>query len=555
MNTKSLIALTVLCTLLTIPSTALAGNEAGGPAQAREPLGSPAGARPMVLWYDEPAKEWTEALPVGNGRLGAMVFGGLQKERIQFNEDTLWTGEPHDYAHAGAAEHLPADPQAALRGQAAGGRAAGRCEQFMSVPLRQMPYQPFGDLLLELPRPRRARPTTAASSTSTPASPPSRYTVGDVTLHPRGLRQLPRPGDRRPPGGRPAGPGDLHGRARPARTRTRRPRPSEATRWRSRGSVGTFDYERTEQEFESAIALRGPAARRAPTVARSTSTDDGDRRRRAPTPPRCSSPRPPATTSYRRRRRRSGRALRARRSTARRRQDATTQLREAHVADHQRLFRRVSLDLGTHATPPKLPTDERIKRVRRGRRPAAGRALLPVRPLPADRLLAAPARSRPTCRASGTSSLQPAVGQQVHDQHQHRDELLAGRGRATWPSATSRCSTCSTTWSTSGAQHGQGALRRRGWVLHHNTDLWRGTAPINASQPRHLADRRRLALPAPLGALRSSRGDKEFLARARLPGHEEAPRCSSSTSWSRIPAATGLADQRRRPTRPRTAGW
>ncbi|MDE3165097.1 MAG: glycoside hydrolase N-terminal domain-containing protein, partial [Acidobacteriota bacterium] len=48
------------------------------------------------LWYTKPAELWTGALPVGNGRMGAMVFGGVAHERIQFNEQTVWTGEPHD---------------------------------------------------------------------------------------------------------------------------------------------------------------------------------------------------------------------------------------------------------------------------------------------------------------------------------------------------------------------------------------------------------------------------------------------------------------------------
>ena len=65
----------------------------------------PAGSSPdRVLRYDRPAQTWNEALPVGNGRLGAMVFGGVPRERIQFNEETLWTGGPHDYAHPGASD-------------------------------------------------------------------------------------------------------------------------------------------------------------------------------------------------------------------------------------------------------------------------------------------------------------------------------------------------------------------------------------------------------------------------------------------------------------------
>lgn len=61
----------------------------------------------LKLWYDRPAQKWTEALPIGNGRLGAMVFGGIEEERIQFNEETLWTGGPRDYQREGAYKYLP----------------------------------------------------------------------------------------------------------------------------------------------------------------------------------------------------------------------------------------------------------------------------------------------------------------------------------------------------------------------------------------------------------------------------------------------------------------
>ena len=50
----------------------------------------------LSLWYNKPAEQWTEALPLGNGRLGAMVYGGRENEVIQFNEETLWSGQPHD---------------------------------------------------------------------------------------------------------------------------------------------------------------------------------------------------------------------------------------------------------------------------------------------------------------------------------------------------------------------------------------------------------------------------------------------------------------------------
>src|SRR5262245_1525512 len=61
---------------------------------------------PLTLWYDRPGGEWTEWLPIGCGRLAAMIQGGIDIERIQFNDDTVWTGGPHDYAHEGAVTHL-----------------------------------------------------------------------------------------------------------------------------------------------------------------------------------------------------------------------------------------------------------------------------------------------------------------------------------------------------------------------------------------------------------------------------------------------------------------
>ena len=63
-----------------------------------------------TLWYDEPARDWQhEALPIGNGRIGAMVFGGISRERIALNEETVWSGEAHDWNREGASEDLRCD--------------------------------------------------------------------------------------------------------------------------------------------------------------------------------------------------------------------------------------------------------------------------------------------------------------------------------------------------------------------------------------------------------------------------------------------------------------
>lgn len=70
------------------------------------PLITRAQTATLKLWYAQPAEKWTEALPLGNGRIGAMIFGGVEKDRIQFNEETLWTGGPRDYTRPGASRYL-----------------------------------------------------------------------------------------------------------------------------------------------------------------------------------------------------------------------------------------------------------------------------------------------------------------------------------------------------------------------------------------------------------------------------------------------------------------
>ena len=61
----------------------------------------------MKIWFNQPASDWNDALPVGNGRLGAMVFGGVGNERLELNENSVWTGEPRWDANPDALKNLP----------------------------------------------------------------------------------------------------------------------------------------------------------------------------------------------------------------------------------------------------------------------------------------------------------------------------------------------------------------------------------------------------------------------------------------------------------------
>ena len=103
---------------------------------------------PLRLWYNQPAEVWSEALPVGNGKLGAMIYGGVKTEHIQFNEETLWTGAPNDYTHPGAYNSLD-EIRRLLTENEQGSAHKLAMEEFMSVPLHQKEYQPFGDLYIE----------------------------------------------------------------------------------------------------------------------------------------------------------------------------------------------------------------------------------------------------------------------------------------------------------------------------------------------------------------------------------------------------------------------
>ncbi len=117
---------------------------ASSAAMAKTPAKS---GRKNTLWYKQPARFWEEALPLGNGRLGAMVFGRVAQERIQLNEDTLWSGGPY---RADSAEAYGALPE--VRKLIADGKYKEATElasqKMMGRPLHQTAYGTLGDLLL-----------------------------------------------------------------------------------------------------------------------------------------------------------------------------------------------------------------------------------------------------------------------------------------------------------------------------------------------------------------------------------------------------------------------
>ena len=110
----------------------------------------PLQAQEYKLWYDQPAHVWTEALPLGNGRLGAMLYGNPAAEQLQLNEETIWAGRPNNNPSPEAREWLPKIRELVLAGKYK--EAQDLCTAHVKSKTNQgMPYQPFGDLRLNFP--------------------------------------------------------------------------------------------------------------------------------------------------------------------------------------------------------------------------------------------------------------------------------------------------------------------------------------------------------------------------------------------------------------------
>lgn len=101
----------------------------------------------MELWYKEPASYWEEALPLGNGRLGAMVWSGAKQEKISLNEDSLWSGYPQNHDIPGAREYYRQARRLAMEKKYE--EAQALLEQNVLGEFTQS-YLPLGELTLDM---------------------------------------------------------------------------------------------------------------------------------------------------------------------------------------------------------------------------------------------------------------------------------------------------------------------------------------------------------------------------------------------------------------------
>jgi len=428
----------------------------------------------MKLWYREPAQRWTEALPVGNGRLGAMVFGGIKNENIQFNEDTLWTGGPHEYQHAGAVAYLPVVRKLLFEGkQSEAEKLAG--EHMMSVPLRQEKYQPFGNVLLHFPelselqeKTRRYRRQLDLDTGSVKVS----YQIDDANFTREVFASAP----------------DqvlvIHLTCdKPAQITFDAKMETPHQKWQTQ-PVGkdTLKLSGQASEYKDRTPNRSPSVLkfesqlRVVTEGGEVSNDEhGIYVKKADAATLLLA----AATSYVNYKNVSAEpAMRCRKALNAVKGKSYKELYERHVKDHRSLFRRVSLKLGTTEAAGR-PTNERIENFAEQNDPQLvelyfqyGRYLLI-------------ASSRP---GSQPANLQGIWNDNLNPPWDSKWTTNINTEMNYWPAEVTNLSECHEPLfdmlddvAESGRKTAMAHYGCRGWVLHHNTDLWRGTAPINAS--------------------------------------------------------------------------
>lgn len=97
------------------------------------------------IWFNQPAQNWNEAIPIGNGSLGGMVYGGIKSDTIKINEETLWSGGPRDLQNHEAIKYLPKIRQLLLDGKT---KKAGKLINKTMIGEYNESYMPMGDLVI-----------------------------------------------------------------------------------------------------------------------------------------------------------------------------------------------------------------------------------------------------------------------------------------------------------------------------------------------------------------------------------------------------------------------
>lgn len=435
--------------------------------------------KPLTLWYRRPAVRWTEASVIGNGRLGGMVWGGVKRERIDLNEDTLWSGEPYDNLNPRGLKSLPEIRRLLVAGK--NSEAQRLVERDMNGKYNQS-YQPLGDLTIEFPVGdkvtdyRRELDLAQAVAWVQFEDRGIRYTREVFASNPAQAIIVRITGDK---------PGSVSLRASlgcQLRHTTKAGKQYLGLTGRCpahvdpsySGSAIVYDDapDGKGMRFETRLAPVHEGGR--VTITDSAVVAEGcdnitlllvaATSYNGPHKSPSKEGKDPAALCE---------AYLA--SVAGKSYDA---IRTAHVADHAQLFNRVSLDLGRSAAEA-LPTDVRLRTYQPGRDP-----LLAALYYQFGRYLLI-ASSRP---GTQPANLQGIWNHEIQPPWSANWTLNCNAQINYWPAETANLGEChlplvdlTEQLSIDGQHIAKDLYGARGWIAHHNTDIWRQAGPVSGS--------------------------------------------------------------------------
>jgi alpha-L-fucosidase 2 len=457
--------LSLSSTRRSVIGTAAAGTLAVAlPASAETAEPAVRDRNPTLMWHAKPATAWEEGFPIGNGRLAAMLMGQVKRERVQLNEGTLFSGGPYDNVNLTARAALPQVRALIFAGRYAEAEALAEAH-VQGTPMREMSYQSVGDLLLDLAGVnetaisdyRRELDLDAAIASTSFVSDGVRYRREAFASAVDGVIAV--------------------------RITAQKPFALECQLISSQRNTASAPGSTTlliegvnNTDYGITGALRFAAA--AEIV-----TDGGSVERAGPVvrirDARAITVLVAAATSLRSPVDVSGDpvALVQRRLQAAR-SKTWDQLRTAHSADHRRLFRRLSIDLGTSEAAAR-PTDQRAAHALGQTDPALAALFVQF----GRYLLIASSRGGEPANLQGkwNDSNRPPWGSKY--------TININTEMNYWPADIGNLAECVEPLTRmveelaiSGAYTASAMYGARGWVAHHNTDLWRASGPVDHSR-------------------------------------------------------------------------
>ena len=423
--------------------------------------------QPLTLSYDDPADEWTEALPIGNGRLGAMVFGRPGHERLQLNEDTIWAGQPYEAARQ-VKPQMMRRIQQLIFDQKYGKAQSLSQKHILGDPVRGMAYQPLGDLKLTFPGHKageqyhhRLNLQTAIASTQ--------YVHEGVTYS---REVFASPVDEvivvRVTADQPAAVSFKAAMATPQEANIK--------------TIGTngIQLKGVSGDYQGIEGKLAFAARTNVRLEGGTVKTDGDKL--VVSGADVATLLIAADTSHNGPKDISGDPVkRVQAALADVAKKDYAALRRDHIKEHRRLFDRVSLSLGdSDEQVVDRPTDERLDRFDKVTDPQLARTFFQF-----GRYLMI-SSSRP---GSQPANLQGIWNQQMKPPWESKYTININAEMNYWIAEAGNLAECHKPLiklvrelsQTNGAVVAQKTYNADGWVAHHNTDLWRRAAPLDGA--------------------------------------------------------------------------